>query len=263
MKNIGTRFAWWKIIPCLVDIISFDVYNLWIMILFLIGTLVFQNGDTLFFTRDSSCVDTVVMHTWIVDGRESVRVTEKAKVGPDNTTYLIHSSVYSLTAPESLLSSTIKFYDAQKNKLLEETSKGGRNISYDLSNIHDSIFVITTWDRQYGKPALYVVKDDKKIEIVKEGDWERIVSYEVSSNNRYVLFHARNPYHEKPWDYIYFYDLTTGRNWDYLFPSCLSCKKSRIYLKVNNDGRAEVIHKNEHRVFSPDGVLEDIYLKLQ
>jgi len=157
MKNIGTRFAWWKIIPCLVDIISFDVYNLWIMILFLIGTLVFQNGDTLFFTRDSSCVDTVVMHTWIVDGRESVRVTEKAKVGPDNTTYLIHSSVYSLTAPESLLSSTIKFYDAQKNKLLEETSKGGRNISYDLSNIHDSIFVITTWDRQYGKPALYVV----------------------------------------------------------------------------------------------------------
>lgn len=248
---------------CLVDIITTNVYNLWIMIVLLFGTLVFQNGDTLFFARDSSYADTVVMHTGIVDGRESLRVTEKAKVSPDNATYLIHSAVYGLTAPESLLSSTITFYDAKKKKLLEERSKGGRNISYDLSSIHDSLLVVTTWDQQYRKPALYVVKDDKKIEIVKKGDWERIVNYEVSSNNRYVLFHTRNPYHEKPWDYIYFYDLTTGRNWDYLFPSCLSCKKSRIYLKVNNDGRSEVIHKNEHRVFSPDGVLEDIYLKMQ
>lgn len=250
-------------ISCLVDIIPLNVYNLWIMILFLLGTLVLQNGDTLFFAEDSSYVDTVVMQTWIVENKGAIRVTEKAKVGTDNTIYLIHSAVYGLTAPESLLSSTIAFYDAKKNKLLEDKSRGGRNIAYDLSNIHDSLFIVTTWDHQYRKPALYVVKDDKKLEIVKEGDWERIVSYKVSPNNQYIVFHVRNPYHEKPWDYIYFYDLTTGRNWDYLFPSCLSCKKSRIYLTVNNDGRSEVIHKNEHRIFSPDGVLEDIYLKPQ
>jgi hypothetical protein len=175
--------------------------------------------------------------------------------------YLIHSAVYSLATPESLLSSSITFYDAEKNELFEEKSKEGRNISYDLSDIHDSLFVITNWDEHYGKPAVNIVKNKKEIEIVKQGDWDRIVSYKVSPNNRYFLFHMRNPYHDKPWDYIYFYDLKTDAKWDYLFPSCLSCKKSRIYLEVDDDGRARVTHKNECRVFSPAGVLEDIYLK--
>jgi hypothetical protein len=62
-------------------------------------------------------------------------------------------------------------------------------------------------------------------------------------------------------DSIYFYDLIAAKDWDYLFPSCLSCKKSRIYLEVDNDGRAEVIHKNEHRVFTSGGILTDIYLR--
>jgi hypothetical protein len=238
------------------------VYNLWIMILLLLGTMVFQNGDTQFFMKDSTYLDTIVMQEHFIEGKEPVRVKEKAKVDSNNTIYLIHSDVYSLTPQESLLSSTITFYDAEKNKLLEEKSSGGRYISYDLSNIHDSLLVITTWDEYHRKPSLYVMKDGEKLEIVKQGDWERIMSYRVSPNNQYFLFHMRNPFHDKPWDYIYFYDLITGRHWDYIFPTCLSCKKSRIYLEVNNEGRAEVIHKKEHRIFSPEGILEDIFLKL-
>ena len=79
----------------------------------------------------------------------------------------------------------------------------------------------------------------------------------------YLLFHTRNPYYDKPWDYIYFCDLETGKSWEYLFPTCLSCKRGRIELEIDDNGRSEVIHRKEHRVFSSKGVLEDIYLKLQ
>lgn len=249
-------------ISCLVDITFRNVYNRWIMILLLLSATVFQNGDTLFFTIDSTSVDTIVMQEYVIEGKEPARVTEKAKVGSNNTIYLIHSEVYSLTVPESLLSSTITFYDAEKNKLHEEKGSGGRYLSYDLSNIHDSLLVITSWDERNREPSMYAMKDSEKLEIVKQGDWERIVSYKVSPNNKYFLFHMRNPFHEKPWDYIYFYDITTSRHWDYIFPTCLSCKKSRIYLEINNEGRAEVIHRKEHRIFSPEGILEDIFLKL-
>ena len=236
------------------------MYNLWIMILFLLSATVFQNGDTLFFMKDSVHFDTLVMQEHVIERAEPVRVKERAKVGPINTIYLVHSATYSLTVPESLTGSAIVFYDAEKNVLLEDFGDGGRYISYELSDVLDSLLVVTAWDSRFGKPSLYVVKEKEKVEIIKQGDWDRIVSYKVSPNNRYFLFHMRSPYQDKPWDYIYFYDLMTAKDWDYLFPSCLSCKKSRIYLEVDNGGRAEVIHKNEHRVFTPDGILTDIYL---
>jgi len=233
------------------------------MILFFLYALVVQNGDTLFFVRDNVYSDTVVMHEYFVDAMRSYHSVRKAKVSPDGKTYLIYSAHYTPTTPETLLTSSITFYDAEKRKLLEQRTEGERGLSYDLSDVHDSLFVVATWDNLYRDPALYVFKDGERKGVVEQGDWERIVSYVISSNGRYLLFHTRNPYYNKPWDYIYFCDLVTGKTWDYIFPSCLSCKKTRIYLELDDDGRSRVIHKNEYRVFSADGVLEDIYLKLE
>ena len=131
-----------------------------------------------------------------------------------------------------------------------------------MGTVPASLFIITKCDRFYREPAFIVIRNGETVEVIQEGEWQRIVSYKISANDRYLLFHTRKPYHGKPWDYIFFWDLRTGRNWDYIFPTCLSCKKSRIDLGVDNSGRSEVIHKNEHRIFSKEGVLVDIYLKM-
>jgi hypothetical protein len=217
----------------------------------------------LFFKSDTTCIDTLVMREYLIDAGEPGRVVEKAKAGTDSTIYFIHSTTYAITDAQNPVNSKITFYDAQRNKLIEVISKRGRNISYDLSNIHDSLFVVTTRDNRYSDPAVCVIKGGRRTHIIKEGDWQRLVSYKISPNNRYFLFHTRNPYYGKTWDYIYFYDLDTEKNWEYLFPTCLSCKKGRIELEIDDKGRSEVIHRLEHRVFSSEGVLEDIYLKLQ
>lgn len=230
------------------------------MVLILIGAVILQSGDTLFFREDNEIRDTLIIAATVVDSTEGLRFVRKLKVSDSGDKYCVYEEQYRL-GQDSVLSTKITFYDRHNEKMLEEETADGRQISFELSNPYDSILIITTQDCWYKMPALYVVKDEKRQEIVKEGDWDRIVSYRVSLNNRYMLFHMRNPYYEKPWDYIYFYDLLTGEDWEYLFPSCLSCKKSRISLEVGDDGRAEVIYKNEHRVFSTHGVLEDIYLK--
>ena len=247
----------------LVDIILNGVYNLWIMILLLIGTIIVQNGDTLFFGEEGSFNDTLILHANADDDTGVVRVIEKAKVSPDGGSYLIYSTTCRKSDPESLLSSKITFYDAEKKKLFEEEGKGEKNVSFELSDSYDSLFIVASWDHFNSNPSFDVIKDGARTQIVKEGDWRNIVSYKISPNRRYLLFHTRNPYHDKLWDYIYFYDLDTGSHWDYIFPACLSCKRSRIDLGLDENGRSTVIHKQEHRVFSPEGILEDIYLKLQ
>ena len=231
------------------------------MILLLFGTLVLQRGDTLFFTQDIAYLDTVVMQEYLTDGVKARHCVMKAKVSPDGKTYMIYYAYYTATTPETLLTSAVSFYDADKRTLLEERAEGERSLSYDLSGVHDSLLVIATWERQYHEPAVSVVNGGKRQQVVKKGEWERIVSYVISNSGRYFLFHTRNPYYDRLWDYIYFYDLETGDNWEYLFPNCPSCKKSRIELEIDDSGWSEVINRQEHRVFSSGGVLENIYLQ--
>lgn len=233
------------------------------MIFLLVGTVVFQNGDTLFFRSEESCRDTLVLQSGPADDTATVYLVELAKIAPDSGSYFIYSAIYRKSEPESLMSSTITFYDAEKRQLFEEKGEGGRNISFELSGVYDSLCIIASWDQYNNNPSFDVIKGATRKQVVKEGDWQRIVSYKISPNRRYILFHARNPYHGRPWDYIYFYDLDTDNNWDYIFPTCLSCKKARIDLELDENGRSTVIHKQEHRVFSPEGILEDIYLDLQ
>ena len=176
--------------------------------------------------------------------------------------YFVYKAVCKIDN-DSVLRAEISVFDAQRNKILEEKTRGSRNLSYELSSLHESLLVVATWDHFFSNPALVVIKGDNRIGVVEEGQWQRVVSYKVAPNNRYLLFHTRNPYHDKSWDYIYFYDLRTSKSWDYIFPTCLSCKKARIDLYVDDNGQSEVIHKNEHRIFSKDGVLKDIFLTLQ
>jgi hypothetical protein len=257
----------------LVDIILCHVYNLWIMILFLMCNLVFLNGDTLIFMKNGGVIDQkkLTIHT-IRNTQGEKRISLQAKVSPDNRFYLIHETKQEIVIvqdaghdirKDTSTSTEISFHNAEMEILYAEKTGDNRYISYELSNIHNSLFVLTTWDEHNNNPAFSIIKDGKKTEIIKEDQWQRIVSYKMSSNNRFLLFHTRNPYHGKPWDYIFFYDRNTGNSWEYIFPTCLSCKKGRIELEIDDNGRSEVIHKKEHRVFSPDGVIQDIYLKLQ
>jgi hypothetical protein len=188
-------------------------------------------------------------------------IIKQAKVSPSEKRCFVHETVQDMEN-DSLLRTKISFYDAGGSVLFEASAAGDRSISYELSEIRDSLIVITKWDRIYRHPSFDVIKNGEKVELIKDGEWQRIVSYEISPNDRYILFHTRKPYYGKPWDYIYFWDLKTGRTWDYIFPTCLSCKKGRIELGVDDSGQSEVIHKKEHRIFSREGLLLDIFMKM-
>ncbi|KPK62440.1 hypothetical protein AMJ83_10910 [candidate division WOR_3 bacterium SM23_42] len=230
--------------------------------LFLINVCVFQNGDTLLFKEDDKIVETMSLAKEETDTSSGQIVIRQAKVSPNNKAYFIHEAVREVGS-DRIVRAEISVFDARKNKILEEKTAGQRNLSYELSSLHDSLLIVASWDYFFNNPSIVVIKGDDRIDVVEVGQWQKVVSYKVSPHNQYMLFHTRNPYRSKSWDYIYFYDFKTGKSWDYLFPTCLSCKKTRIYLNIDDNGRSEVVHKNEHRIFSKDGVLEDIFLKLQ
>jgi hypothetical protein len=211
--------------------------------------------------ENSEIVERVILNEHVAGDSAGQAVVQRAKVSPDKKRYFIHEAVHNIEN-DSLLRSKISFYDSEKKKLHEESALGKRKISYELSEVRDSIFVVTYCDRFYREPELFVITPSDTLEAIRQGEWQRIVSYEISSNDKYIVFHTRNPYHGKPWDYIYFWDLENRSDWKYLFPTCLSCKKARIYLGVDAEGRSEVIHKKEHRIFSKEGTLIDIYMKM-
>ena len=72
----------------------------------------------------------------------------------------------------------------------------------------------------------------------------------------------RKRYSRKLWDYLYFIDLQTKQNWEYMFPTCLSCKRTNITLAIDDNGQVEAVHRAEHRVFSSEGKLIDIFLQV-
>ena len=230
--------------------------------LLLFNVYVFQKGDTLIFKENDKIVEIMVLAGQQTNAGPGRIVIEQAKVSSDNRKYFVYETVRDVNR-DSVLHTKLSVFDARKNRVLEEETAGLRNLSYELSSLHDSLFVVASWDHFYCNPSLTVIKDEERIDVIEEGQWQRIVSYKVSPHNQYMLFHARKPYRNKLWDYIYFYNLKSGESWDYMFPTCLSCKKARIDLNVYDDGRSEVIHKREHRIFSKDGTLEDIFLKLQ
>ncbi len=228
--------------------------------LFLVSMLVYQNGDTLQFVAQDSVVDTMVLeHSIEVAGTGYVTV-KQGKVSEDHKYYLIHEAV--ILDNEEVVRSKVTFFDADKNPIWEEQREDGRNISYDFSGIYSGLLVVTVWDRHGGDPVLYVMKDGEKVEIIKKGEWQQLLDYKVSPNGRYFFFYTRNPYSGKMWDHLYFYDLVERQDWEYLFPTCMSCKRGWVEISVDDSGRSEAVYKGEHRVFSKTGEIEEIFMKI-
>ncbi len=183
-------------------------------------------------------------------------VIKRAKISTNNRYFFIYEEKNRLG---SLLGTKIVLFDADKNMLWKYSSAQGRAISFKLSNIYDSILIIVETDLEGKEPMLWAIKNRKKATIVKKGQWERIINYIISPNYRYLIFNTRNSAVGTSWDYIYFFDLKTKRNWQYIFPVCIPCKRTKIELKVDNNGISEVIAKEEHRIFSRDGSLINFF----
>lgn len=244
-----------------VDILMKVLYNKFVITFFLLGLLVYQNGDTLQFMEQDSVVDIIILEdSVLVVGTESVAV-KQGKVSEDHKYYLIHEAL--IVSGEEVVRSKVTFYDADKNLLWEEGGQAGRNISYDFSGIYSGLLVVTVWDRHGGDPAFYVMKEGAKVDIIKEGEWQQLLDFKVSPNGRYFFFYTRNPYGRKTWDYLYFYDLVEQRDWEYVFPTCMSCKRGWVDISIDDDGRSEAVYKGEHRIFAKDGTLEDIFMKIR
>jgi hypothetical protein len=229
--------------------------------LFCVSALVFQSGDTLFFEKDERIVETWVLGEE-VDGDSIVheRTIKQAKVSPDNRRFFIHTLV--VDSEYEYLRSEIDFYSADQEQIFHESYSGDEKVLYQSSAVHDSLFVVSVGDTYNKDPQVRIIKDDQETVVVEHGTWQRIVSVEVSPNNKFLALHTRKRYSRKLWDYIYFVDITTQQTWEYQFPTCLSCKRTNISLGVNDDGQVKAVYRAEHRVFSKEGKLIDIFLQI-
>lgn len=231
------------------------------LLLFIVSTLVFQRGDTLLFKEHDHIVETLILGEEVIgDSVVRERIIRKAKVSSDHQMFLVHQLV--VDASYEYLRSEIVFYGAAREEIWREAYSGERKVLYEISDVHDSLLVIAVADKYNKEPVVRVIKDKNEEVIVEHGTWQRIVSVEISPNNRFMALHARKRYSRKLWDYIYFVDLQTKQNWEYMFPTCLSCKRTNITLAVDDNGQVEAVHKAEHRVFSSEGKLIDIFLQV-
>lgn len=219
------------------------------------------SGDSLIFTRGSNPADILLLNTKDASGSTDIIHTRKVKVSPRGIYCTIYEETYFRLIDS--ISTDMVMYDSLQNKQWQRTYAGKRIISYDLSRVLDDLVVLVTTDINNGLPEVELIKNNKAAIIIKEGKLRKITDYTLSPNSRYIALHARNPYNNRLWDYIYFVDIETGKNWSYLFPVCLSCKRVSIQLLVDNDGQVEVIYKSEHRIFSKDGQLVDIFMKTE
>ncbi len=232
-------------------------------VFFLINALVYQKGDTLLFVEHDSIVDRWVVSSDIEQGDSlEIKVSRKAKVSSNNNLFLIYEERRGPNYEH--LQSQIVFYDTDKRVLWSESHDDTMKILFDLSDIYDSLFVIVVSDASGRNPELYVINDSlKKNTVIEKNEWIRLLSYKISPNKRFLVAHTRKLHFRKPWDYIYFIDLKTKKNWEYLFPTCVSCKRARISVDIDDTGEVEVVYKAEHRVFSKEGKLIDIYQKIE
>lgn len=235
--------------------LGFGIWNLGFS-----NTLVFQFGDTLKFFKNDSLV-----HQWILKSSEytenSGYYIEKAKVSPDNMKFFIYEERYFPDRESTFTRLTL--YNAERNKIWSKEKGGQRKILFELSRIYSDKVILFTTERTNISPEMVIIKNNNNKRIIDLKQWTNIVNYEISPIGRYALFHAKKPYNNKLWDYIYFLDLETNKTWEYLFPFCFSCKRGWLDLKIDDEGKSEVIYqnKNEHRIFDKDGNLVDIFVK--
>ncbi len=221
--------------------------------------LVFQSGDTLkFYSRDS------LVYEWILNEGKEIEggyYIKKAKVSPDNRQFLLYEE-NDFPQQESIYT-RLTLYDAERKKIWSRVEERGRKFCFELTKLDMDRIIIFTTKRSGESPVMEIIKDNQLKRKIDLKEWTRVVNYEFSPNGRYILFQVKKPYNYKLWDYIYFIDLKTNKTWEYLFPFCFSCKRGRIDLRVDDEGKSEVIYRNEHRIFDKNGNLIDVFVKLE
>lgn len=230
--------------------------------------LVFQSGDTLKFYKNDSIVD-----QWLLESKEESEAhgtkvptpfyfSQKARVAQDNKSFLLYEEKKFIKKDSTI--TKISLYKADKKKVWTRTKSGTEKFSFDLTKIYPDRVILFITDTYNSSPRMEILKETESKKTLNLREWSGIVNYEVSPNGRYIIFHAKKPYNNKLWDYIYFTDLNTNRSWEYLFPFCFSCKRGWLELKIDDEGKSEVIYKNknEHRIFDKEGNLVDVFVKL-
>jgi len=222
--------------------------------------LVFQQGDTLKFIEDNE-----VVKQWVITdpaenpGSDDIVYTKKSKVSSDSNYFFIYEEEYYRSIDS--ISTKITMYNAAEKKLLEKRFFNERRIAFHLTSIYKDIMIMATTNKDFTDPKLDIIYSNKEKTLIKENEWHRLVSYEVSPNLQFIICHVKNYNKRRIWDYIYFIKIATQSNWTYIFPICASCKRNTITLRVNDIGESEVIYKGQHRMFSKDGQLIDFYIK--
>lgn len=225
---------------------------------FFFFAIIYQQNDTLYFKTNDIITDTIILNS---TNQDSVlfRKTQSVKISAEKNTCILFWELTNRQSDE--VTSFIEVYDSDKELLWHDSTSNGRRFSLRLSELFDDLYIITETALDGKTPVLYTVRNGHKEVIIEEGAWTIITSYAVSPNGQYLILHTRHPFSRKLWDYIYFVDLLSRIDWQYLFPICLSCKRTKIHLLIDDTGQSEVVYKAEHRVFSKEGKLIDIYLK--
>jgi len=230
------------------------------LVLALVAAAVFQNGDTLFFSVPGRTADTLVLtqKTEISDSGEVV-VMEKARVAQDRGHYFVYTEKYFRRIDS--IATGLTLYDADRHLLAHEEHAGGERISFDLTKIYNDFLALCVTGKVNTQPGLVFIdfKTLRPREIIPRGQWPAILKYELSPDFRYLALQARKRQGNQVVDYIYSRDLQIGTDWSYLFPTCLSCKRGVLHLKIDNDGRVDAEYKKEHRIFSNTGSLINVY----
>ncbi len=242
------------------ELLFFLGFSIWT--LGISNTLVIQSGDTLKFLKNDSPVSIRILKNEEHE-RASGYYVEKAKISPDSQNFLLYEE--SNFPDKDSIFTRIAFYNAEQNKIWSRAETGQRKILFELCKIYTDKIAILAVGKTNTAPQLIIINKDKHTKNIDLKQWTSIINYEISPNGRYALFHAKRPYNNKLWDYIYFYDLKTHKRWEYLFPFCFSCKRGWLELKITDEGISEVIYKNknEHRIFDKQGNLVDIFVKFE
>lgn len=224
------------------------------------NALVFQFGDTIRFYKDEKLITEWILKDSLGEN-DSYYSLEKAKISPDNRFLLIYEEKSSGT--DDSIFSRLTLYNAATRKVWSRKKIGKTKISFELTSIFDDMVLIFYTDRHNGFPVIEMIKMNCKSRTIDLRQWDIIIKYAISANRRYMLFHSKKPFNNRLWDYVYFIDLKTNKDWEYLFPNCFSCKRGWIELTVDNEGKCEVVQNKEYRIFSKEGNLLDIFVRIE
>jgi len=234
------------------------------LLLFLTQTIVVEQGDTLLFMAGDRRLDTMTLGvtTQTLDNGGSVTRTLSARVSPDRKLYFVHEEcLYS--QPESVFT-RITLYTADRKTILTETRAGLRRIAFAITKFHGRSLILGTVNKDFSRPRLELLRPGRAARVlIAEDVWPKIAQYELSPSLRYIVLHARRPVGTRLMDFVYERDLGSGQSWEYEFPICLTCRRSTIAIRVDDQGRVETVYKNEHRIFNKSGEMTDLHLETE